>query len=197
MKTVIILGGQKTRLMDGAVTIDDAALMDKQSADQALAAKGAQAGSFDLVLIPVAFEEVATPALLAGMDEARWKALAEDPLMRIRVALQCASELARAPGGAVFLIVPEIGITGVAQLAAQSMATEGARSMAKTAARVWGARGIIVNTIAVSVTQITGASDSRTRPSLADIGHLALTLADARAATGNTVFADGGEVMSV
>jgi hypothetical protein len=197
MKTVIVLGGPKTPFLDSAVTIDDAVLMDKHAADQALAAKDAKAGSFDIVIIPVAFAEVATPARVAEMDEARWKTLAEDPLMRLRTAMQCASELARAPGGSVFLIVPEIGITGVAQLAAQSMAAEGARSMAKTAARVWAARGIIVNTIAVSVAQIKGDNDGRVRPSMDDIGNLALTLSDARAATGNTVFADGGEVMSM
>jgi NAD(P)-dependent dehydrogenase (short-subunit alcohol dehydrogenase family) len=195
VKTVIVLGSAK--LLPDTVMIEDGALMDKPAADQACAAKGAKPGSFDIVLVPVAFPEIATPARVADMDEARWKALAEDPLMRVRIALQCASELVRAPGGAVFMFVPEIGMTGVAQLAAQSMATEGARSMAKTAARVWRARGVIVNTIAVSVPQIKGENDGRVRPSLEEIGKLALTLADARAATGNTIHADGGEVMSI
>lgn len=195
MKTSIILGSAK--LLADAVVIDDTALMSKPAADAALSAKGAQAGSFDAVLIPVAFAEVAAPASIAGMEEARWKALAEDPLVRVRTAMQCASELVRAPGGSVFLIVPEVGITGIAQLAAQSMATEGARSMAKTAAKVWIQRGITVNTIAVALSQITGADDGRTRPSLEDIGRLALTLSDARVATGNTIYADGGEVTSI
>ena len=195
MKTVITLGSAK--LLPVAVVIDDAALMSKAAADAALAAKGAKAGSFDIVLIPVAFAEVTMPAPIAGMDEARWTALAEDPLVRARTALQCASELVRAPGGAVFLVIPEVGITGVAQLAAQSMPTEGARSMAKSAARVWLQRGITVNTIAIAVTQITGANDGRMRPTLDEVGKLALTLAEARAATGNTIFADGGEVMSI
>ncbi|MBY0510308.1 MAG: hypothetical protein K2P94_09150 [Rhodospirillaceae bacterium] len=195
MKTVLVLGS--ATLLPDAVVIEDAALVSKAAADAALAAKGAKTGSFDLVLIPVAFSEIATPAPIAGMIEARWKALAEDPLVRARTALQCASELVRAPGGAVVLVVPEIGMTGVAQLAAQSMATEGARSMAKSAAKVWLARGITVNTIAVAASQITGAQDTRARPALEEIGKLALTLADARVATGNTIHADGGEVTSI
>jgi NAD(P)-dependent dehydrogenase (short-subunit alcohol dehydrogenase family) len=195
MKTSIVLGSAK--LLSDAIVVDDSALMTKASADAALEAKGARTGSFDLVLIPIAFPEVATPAPIAGMDEARWKALAEDPLVRARTAMQCASELVKAPGGAVCLVVPEVGITGIAQLAAQSMATEGARSMAKSAAKVWLARGITVNTIAVALSQVTGATDNRPRPALDEIGKLALTLTDARIATGNTIFADGGEVTSI
>ncbi len=195
MKTSIVLGS--ANFLADAIVIDDAALMTKDAADAALAVKGAKAGTFDVVLIPVAFAEVPQSAPIVGMDEARWKALAEDPLVRVRTAMQCASELARAPGGAVFLVIPEVGITGVAQLAAQSMATEGARSMAKTAAKNWLARGITVNTIAIALSQITGASDARMRPALDEIGRLALTLADARVATGNTIYADGGELTSI
>lgn len=195
MKTFIVLGSAK--LLANALVIDDAALMTKPAANAALAAKGAKAGTFDVVLIPVAFAEVTQPAQIVGMEEARWKALAEDPLVRVRTAMQCASEMVRAPGGAVFLIVPEVGITGVAQLAAQSMATEGARSMAKSAAKNWLARGVTVNTIAIALSQITGVNDGRVRPVLDEIGKLVLTLADARVATGNTIYADGGELTSI
>lgn len=195
MKKVLVLGGgaQGRTLAEGlqGAFVDDAALMAKSTADAALSATG-----FDVVLIPAAFAEVLAPAPIAGMDEGRWKALAEDPLLRVRTALQCASERVRAPGGAVFMIVPTIGIVGIAQLAAQSMATEGARCIAKSASRVWIKRGITVNTIAVSVNQISGETDAFARPALAEIGALALTLADGRAATGNTIYADG-ELTSV
>jgi hypothetical protein len=198
-KILICGGGARGRVLGdaSALFIDDAVLMDRGAADSACKVLGLAPASVEVVVIPVAFDEIRSSEHIEGMAESRWKTLAEDPLLRLRVALQLSSVYVKAPGGAVVLVVPEIAVLGVAGLAAQSMATEGARTLAKTAARMWVARGITVNSIAVSPAQVRGEKDGVARPPLEDIGKLTLTIAQGRAATGNTIFADGGEMVSI
>lgn len=206
-RAVIVLGGDDrarplvaglTACGADTLTITDAALATQEIAMPACAAAGATAGSFDLVVVPVGFAGVDAPGSLESMDEDRWRTLAEDPLQRVRTALQVASTLLRAPGGVLVLVLADFGMGGVAGFTAQSMAAEGARALGKSVARAWLSRGLRVNSLALSAAQIRGARDAKPRPSLDAVARLILLMADADACiTGNTVIADGGERVSV
>ena len=167
------------------------------------------AGRVDLVVIPVTDPGGLNRAPLADMDEAEWIRRCEAPLNAVRVALQEAHAVLNGKGGRIVLLVPTISMLGAADFAAYSAVGEGARSLAKAAARGWGAAGITVNCIALTQEQLAPGSDgivteNRVPPALKtpdlehDIVALIASLATGPAiVTGNTIMADGGNLMSI
>jgi 3-oxoacyl-[acyl-carrier protein] reductase len=166
-------------------------------------------GRVDLVVIPVTDPGGLTRAPLADMDEAEWIRRCEAPLNAVRVALQEAHAVLSGKGGRIVLLVPTISMLGAADFAAYSAVGEGARSLAKAAARGWGAVGITINCIALTQEQLAPGSDGevtekRVPPALMtpdlenDIVALIASLATGPAiVTGNTIMADGGNLMSI
>jgi NAD(P)-dependent dehydrogenase (short-subunit alcohol dehydrogenase family) len=172
------------------------------------------AGRVDLVVIPVTDPGGLNRAPLADMDEDEWIRRCEAPLNAVRVALQEAHAVLSANGGdrlggRIVLLVPTISMLGAADFAAYSAVGEGARSLAKAAARGWGAVGITINCIALTQEQLAPGSDGevtekRVPPALKtpdlenDIVALIASLATGPAiVTGNTIMADGGNLMSI
>jgi 3-oxoacyl-[acyl-carrier protein] reductase len=167
-------------------------------------------GSADLVVIPVVDPGGLTPMPLAEMDEAEWIRRCEAPLGAVRTALQEAhAVLTERGGGRIVLLVPTISMIGAADFAAFSAVGEGARSLAKAAARGWGAQGITVNCLALTQEQLAPGiegtvTETRVPPALAtpdlenDVAGFIATLAVGPAVvTGTTMMLDGGNLMSV
>jgi len=167
-------------------------------------------GAADLVVIPVVDPDGLNRRPLAEMDEAEWIRRCEAPLGAVRTALQEAhTVLTERGGGQIVLLVPTISMLGAADFAAYSAVGEGARSLAKAAARGWGAQGITVNCLALTQEQLA-PNDNRTvterkvppalkTPELeTDVAGFIATLATGPAVvTGTTMMLDGGDVMSV
>jgi NAD(P)-dependent dehydrogenase (short-subunit alcohol dehydrogenase family) len=166
-------------------------------------------GAVDLVVIPVTDPGGLTPAPLAEMDEAEWIRRCEAPLGAVRVAMQEAHALLNNRGGQVILLVPTISMIGAADFAPYSAVGEGARSLAKAAARGWGAQNITVNCLALTQEQLAPGvegkvTETRVPPALKtpdlenDVAGFIATLATGPAViTGTTMMLDGGNVMSV
>jgi NAD(P)-dependent dehydrogenase (short-subunit alcohol dehydrogenase family) len=167
-------------------------------------------GRVDLVVIPVTDPGGLTPAPLAGMDEAEWIRRCEAPLGAVRAALQEAhAVLTQRGGGQVILLVPTIAMIGAADFAPFSAVGEGARSLAKAAARGWGPEGITVNCLALTQEQLAPGieghvTETRVPPALktpdleTDVAAFIAALAVGPAVvTGTTIMLDGGNYMSV
>jgi 3-oxoacyl-[acyl-carrier protein] reductase len=166
-------------------------------------------GAVDLVVIPVTDPGGLTPAPLAEMDEAEWIRRCEAPLGAVRVALQEAHAVLNQRGGTIILLVPTIAMIGAADFAAYSAVGEGARSLAKAAARGWGAQGITVNCLALTQEQLAPdvagrVTETRVPPALKtpDIEHdvaafIATLTLGPPVVTGTTIMLDGGNHMSV
>jgi 3-oxoacyl-[acyl-carrier protein] reductase len=167
-------------------------------------------GRVDLVVIPVTDPGGLTPVPLADMDEAEWIRRCEAPLGAVRTALQEAhAVLTQRGGGQVILLVPTIAMIGAADFAPFSAVGEGARSLAKAAARGWGPQGITVNCLALTqeqlapgieghVTETRVPSALKTPDLETDVAAFIAALAVGPAVvTGTTMMLDGGNYMSV
>ena len=167
-------------------------------------------GAVDLVVIPVTDPGGLTPAPLADMDEAEWIRRCEAPLGAVKTALQEAhAVLTQRGGGRIVLLVPTIAMIGAADFAPFSAVGEGARSLAKAAARGWGAQGITVNCLALTQEQLAPGieghvTETRVPPALKtpdlenDVAAFIATLTVGPAVvTGTTMMLDGGNYMSV
>jgi NAD(P)-dependent dehydrogenase (short-subunit alcohol dehydrogenase family) len=167
-------------------------------------------GRVDLVIIPVTDPGGLIPAPLAQMDEAEWIRRCEAPLGAVRTALQEAHAVLRQRGGGrIILLVPTIAMIGAADFAPFSAVGEGARSLAKAAARGWGPQGITVNCLALTQEQLAPGveghvTETRVPPALktpdleTDVAAFIATLAIGPAVvTGTTMMLDGGNYMSV
>ena len=141
---------------------------------------------------------------LTGTDADDWDARCEAPLRAALIVCQAAFAQLREHGGCIILLTPTAGLVGEAGFVPIATAAEGMRSLAKSAARQWGAHGITVNCIAVPL-ELLGASvpPPVNPPALGrtatvdDIARAitALTARDAAAITGATIPVDGGVVM--
>lgn len=145
------------------------------------------AGDADLVVAVLATDVVARD--FATLDEGDWIRLAEEPVAEARRIFAGISSLMRAPGGNVLIVLPNIGITGaIPGVAAQSMAAEGIRTMAKAVAKAWRARGIKVNCAILSPAQVIAADAALA----AEVVGLAIsTCAKGFIASGNSLLIDG------
>jgi NAD(P)-dependent dehydrogenase (short-subunit alcohol dehydrogenase family) len=141
---------------------------------------------------------------LAEMIEGDWEARGEELLRAALFVVQAAFAQLRERGGRIVLLTPTAGLEGAAGFTPIATATEGMRSLAKSAARQWGARGVTVNCLAPPLS-LFGAdvADPVNPPALGrgptgeDLARAIALLAgdDALAITGATIPIDGGVVM--
>jgi 3-oxoacyl-[acyl-carrier protein] reductase len=203
-----LLNGKSALILDDGGAVG-AALAKGLAALGATMVTGDASAQVDLVIIPVTDPGGLTPVPLAEMDEAEWIRRCEAPLNAVRLALQKAHAVLHEKGGRVFLLVPTISMIGAADFAPFSAVGEGARSLAKAAARGWGSVGITINCLALTQEQLAPGIDGQvteTRvpqalktPDLeTDIAALIATMTVGPAiVTGTTIMVDGGNYMSV
>jgi NAD(P)-dependent dehydrogenase (short-subunit alcohol dehydrogenase family) len=103
--------------------------------------------------------QLGNPQPLASLDGPTWAALLEDPLRSYVEFLQAAYRRLRDRGGQVVVLVPTIAMSGAPGLAAWATVAEAQRSLAKSAARVWGADGITLNCVAVPANLLVRTPD--------------------------------------
>jgi len=149
------------------------------------------------------------PALspLVALDDDAFANAFERPFAELLWSLHAAYHHLRRPGGRVVVVVPTIGMAGAPGLAAYAAAAEAQRLMVKSAARQWGAEGIVMNVVAADLTALApGAVDlpsvSLSPPALGaarvtDLAAIAKVVGDlaadgSSALTGATLSADGG-----
>lgn len=146
---------------------------------------------------------------LVDLDAAAWHAAADEPLeAAIRLARGAHAPLARARGTIVFL-VPLMASAGGEGFAPMATAAEGARLLAKSLAKTWGADGIRAHAITLDPGAFLAAEDAAgiaEANSLHDppLGHVpdlatevapiidALSREEAAALTGASLVVDGG-----
>lgn len=143
---------------------------------------------------------------LAAMDPERWADGVERPLSKLLVALQAAYVALVRRGGSIVVVLPTIGIPGATSLVDLTTLVEGARAMAKSAARQWASEQISVNMVAVPLGLLEPTLEELTShllppvggcPEPADIGHaIGAFLDTGLALTGSTLVVDGGSVMA-
>jgi 3-oxoacyl-[acyl-carrier protein] reductase len=141
-------------------------------------------------------------APLAAIDEVAWEERGEAVLRSALWSCQGAHSLmAGNGGGRIVIVTPTIGLVGCADRVPLATAAEGMRTLAKVAARQWGAAGITVNCVAVSVDPVAGGPLPPALGRTADVRHdvaaaVALLAGEsAHAITGVTIPVDGGVVM--
>src|SRR5262249_8568799 len=105
---------------------------------------------------------------LVDTAEADWDAGAEAPLRAARCVCQAAFDHFGERGGRIVLITAVAGLVGESGYAALATAAEGIRTLAKTAARQWGGRGITVNCVAVPLELLGAAVDAPVDPPALD-----------------------------
>jgi 3-oxoacyl-[acyl-carrier protein] reductase len=141
---------------------------------------------------------------LADTGESEWGACSEELLRAALFVVQSAFEHLRDRGGRIILLTPTAGLEGGADFVPIATAIEGMRSLAKSAARQWGARGITVNCLAPPLSLLGAAVADPVNPPALGRGPTAEDLAraiamlagdDARSITGATIPVDGGVVM--
>jgi NAD(P)-dependent dehydrogenase (short-subunit alcohol dehydrogenase family) len=147
---------------------------------------------------------LAVPTAVAEVDETAWESMVGSTLRSYVEFLQAAERRLRNLGGRVIVVVPTIAMSGAANLVAWATVAEGQRAMAKSVARVWGARGITVNCVAIPTALLVNATEDLDRPNLQQAALAEPDLADVAAAiatlcsdgfagvTGTTVGVDGG-----
>jgi 3-oxoacyl-[acyl-carrier protein] reductase len=160
--------------------------------DDGLAALLADADGEGVVLVPP-----------IGVDprplEDDWDSRCDEPLRWALDAAQAARDhLLGVGGGRLVFVVPSFGLTGATGLVAEATAAEGVRSLAKSAARQWGAEGITVACVARRVAGPEVALPSLPPPTAAEVADAVAVLLDprSRAITGATVVVDGGTVLA-
>jgi NAD(P)-dependent dehydrogenase (short-subunit alcohol dehydrogenase family) len=147
-----------------------------------------------------------------SVGDETWDLVVTRALQCALTVSQAAHGLLRERGGAVVVLTPAISLSGAVGLAPLVTAAEGVRMLARSAARRWGADGVVVNDLAVSLEVLVGgpvpgfdvARHFLHEPALGRPGDarrdvapvLALLGADpARFVTGATIPVDGGLVM--
>ena len=185
-----------------------AAAVAEPSYDAAFDAATSAIGSVDTVVWAATEPDLAKPAPIADIDESRWSDLVGGSLQRYVEFLQAAERRLRGRDGRVVVVVPTVGLAGAPGLVAWATVAETQRSLAKSAARVWGAHGITVNCVAVPPSLLAGDSSDLARADLQPAalpdpvlgqdaaGVIASLCGSAMAAvTGTTVAVDGGRWM--
>jgi 3-oxoacyl-[acyl-carrier protein] reductase len=148
------------------------------------------------------------PTSLNDLDCASWRRLVHEPLWHTISTFQRAYAAMRDQGGRIVLIVPTVGVAGAAQLVAYTTAVEGMRALAKSAARQWSSRGVLVNMVAVPLgllaPRMTHLDAHLTTPAVDSTEALIFSVAettrfllrlDIDHLVGQTISVDGGSVM--
>jgi 3-oxoacyl-[acyl-carrier protein] reductase len=165
-------------------------------------------GAIDTAVWASTEPELTRPATLGDADESMWHDLVGGSLQGYVEFLQAAERRLRGGDGRLVVVVPTLGLAGAAGLVAWATVAETQRSLAKSAARVWGENGITVNCVAVPPSLLAGESADLARSDLQraalpdpDLGQDAAgviaSLCGAAMApvTGTTVAVDGGRWM--
>jgi 3-oxoacyl-[acyl-carrier protein] reductase len=199
----IVLGLEDAR---ATVAVVDGPVDSRSDAQWAFADALAPLGPVDAVVHAAIDSDALVSATLADTDEASWDRRCEAVLRTALWFCQAAASALGPRGGRIVLVTPTVGLTGGAGFSPYATAVEGMRSLAKSAARQWGAQGITVNCVAPRIELMGGdGADAPTGPVLhrpldvrTDIAPVVATfLADpAPLVTGATVVVDGGLVMA-
>ncbi|HTH28473.1 MAG TPA: SDR family oxidoreductase [Sphingobium sp.] len=184
----------------------------RQDVERAVAACVSRFGGIDILVNNAA---VSTPGLLLeDMDDAAIAANLGPSLYGTLYMMQAAFPHLKASRGSVINFGSRNGIHGASGFTLYAAAKEGIRGLSRSAAREWGAMGIRVNVIAPASLSPAARAYLEANPELAererasvplgyfgdgeaDIAPLAVFLAsdDSRYVTGQTINADGGQVM--
>lgn len=141
---------------------------------------------------------------LADTSADEWDARGEAQLRAALFVCQAAFAHLKDHGGRIILVTPTAGLVGAAGFVPIATASEGMRSLAKSAARQWGEHGITVNCVAPSLAllgaDVAAAVDPPALGRTATVEDLARTIAvlasdAAGSITGATIPVDGGVVM--
>jgi NAD(P)-dependent dehydrogenase (short-subunit alcohol dehydrogenase family) len=116
----------------------------REAVSAAFAKAQAQAGTPDLVVHAAAPAALRQPAALARMDLSEFHA-ADAALRATLYTFQAAHGQMAQGGGAIVVVGPSLSLVGARLLVPLCTATEGQRSLVKSAARQWGRLGITVN----------------------------------------------------
>ena len=152
-------------------------------------------------------EDAATVGPLDALTPDEWDRRAERVLRDALAALRDAHRELSPRGGRIVLVAPTAGIPGAPELVPFVTAVEGARAMAKSAARQWGAAGIAVNTVLVPLELLVPSAAGATSflsppaigaPTLAHVAAAVVAFVDPsrHGVTGATLVVDGGSVMA-
>jgi 3-oxoacyl-[acyl-carrier protein] reductase len=141
---------------------------------------------------------------LTDTAEDDWYTCGEELLRAALFVVQAAFVHLRDRGGRIILVTPTAGLEGAAGFVPIATATEGMRSLAKSAGRQWGALGITVNCVAPALSLLGADVDDPVNPpalgraaTIEDVARTIAMLAGdaARSITGVTLPVDGGVVM--
>jgi NAD(P)-dependent dehydrogenase (short-subunit alcohol dehydrogenase family) len=89
------------------------------------------------------------PVPFVDLDERSWDAIWEASMRSTIAFLQAALPHLRG-GGAAWVVVPTVAMSGAARFVATATAAEGQRLLVRSAARQWGSEGVRVNCVAVA-----------------------------------------------
>lgn len=123
----------------------------REAVSAAFARVQAQAGAPDLVVHAAAPAALCQPAALAQMDLSEFHA-ADAALRATLYTFQAAHGQMAQAGGAIVVVGPSLSLVGARLLVPLCTATEGQRSLVKSAARQWGRLGITVNWVGTANT---------------------------------------------
>jgi 3-oxoacyl-[acyl-carrier protein] reductase len=134
---------------------------------------------------------------LVGLDADGWLEAAEVPMRRALHVLQAAHRSLRG-GGRIVVLLPSLVMTGAAGVAASAAAAEGYRSLAKAAARAWGADSIAIQCLLVPVGTNRPGLQPPALNTVPELAPVLTALLDERldALTGQTIAVDGGVWMT-
>jgi len=169
-------------------------------------------GEIDLVVVAVTNPLALQTRRLAEFTLSEFESACDNTLRATLYVLQACYATMQDTGGSIVVLGPAMSLVGSSELVPLITATEGQRSLVKTAARQWGGRGIRINWLAIADalfdTQLRGRAPEvpelgpppcalGAAPSLATICPLLLFLASpaGEAITGATLNLDGGEWM--
>jgi 3-oxoacyl-[acyl-carrier protein] reductase len=145
-----------------------------------------------------------TAGELADLDLDTWIERTEAPLREAIAFHQAAQRFLPARGGRIIVVVPTVGLSGGRGFVPLATTAEADRTLVKAQARVSGALGVTLNTIAVTSSLLAGSDTEIDRgglpalalatPGLGQVADVIVGLLgpDFAAVTGQTIAVDGG-----
>ena len=145
-------------------------VFDSRASVEAAATKAVAAlGSVDHVVMSAVPTIAVQPAAIDSMPYETWSASSHAAVKAVLYGLQ--ASFAHLPsGGAITLLGPTVSLIGAAELVPLCAAVEAQRSLLKSAARQWGARGIRLNWIAVNSASFAPELADHPLPQVPELG---------------------------
>ena len=185
----------------------------RANVDAAIAKAVSTLGSIHHVVMSAVPARALQPGDIASMPYSTWSESSHAPIKAVLYGLQ-ASATHLSSGGTITLLGPTVSLVGAERLLPLCTAVEAQRSLLKSAARQWGARGIRLNWVAVASASFASELANQPLPQVPELGppppalkqnidietDLAPVVAflgseGARAMTGMTINIDGGDWM--